>query len=214
MSWVKAGFDVLGQRVLWTDLVGNAAALGTVWLAMRKTIWTWPVQLFGSVLLFTASVGAHVTGNALKQALFGLLAVWGWYRWSRGARDEGGLPIRTATARERAVLVAVTAAGTVAVALLFQLLNARGLNISWAPWPDAYIFVGSAAATWAQGRALVDFWVIWVAVDVVGVPLTFASHLVVSGLVYGLFLLMVIAGFRNWLSQSRTRVQAAQAVRV
>jgi nicotinamide mononucleotide transporter len=203
MSWTEAGFDVLGQHVLWTDLVGNVCALGTVWLAIKKTIWTWPVQLVGSVLLFVASFSAHITGNALKQALFGSLAVYGWVKWSRGTRGGAELPIRSARVRERGALVAVMIAGTVAVALLFTFLNSRGWNISWAPWPDAYIFVGSAVATWAQGKALVDFWIIWVAVDLVGVPLAFSSGLVVSGLVYGLFFVMVMIGFRDWLRQSR-----------
>ncbi|MEV4297411.1 nicotinamide mononucleotide transporter family protein [Microbispora rosea] len=203
MSWTEAGFDVFGQHVLWTDLVGNVCALGTVWLAIRKTIWTWPVQLLGSALLFVASVSAHITGNALKQALFGILAIYGWVKWSRGTRGGAELPIRSARVRERVTLVIVMIAGTVAVALLFTLLNSRGWNISWAPWPDAYIFVGSAVATWAQGKALVDFWIIWVAVDLVGVPLAFRSGLVVSGLVYGLFFVMVMIGFRDWLRQSR-----------
>ncbi|MBB2746076.1 UNVERIFIED_ORG: nicotinamide mononucleotide transporter [Microbispora rosea subsp. rosea] len=203
MSWTEAGFDVFGQHVLWTDLVGNVCALGTVWLAIRKTIWTWPVQLVGSVLLFVASVSAHITGNALKQALFGILAIYGWVKWSRGTRGGAELPIRSARVRERVTLVTVMIAGTVAVALLFTFLNSRGWNISWAPWPDAYIFVGSAVATWAQGKALVDFWIIWVAVDLVGVPLAFSSGLVVSGLVYGLFFVMVMIGFRDWLRQSR-----------
>jgi nicotinamide mononucleotide transporter len=203
MSWTEAGFDVFGQHVLWTDLVGNVCALGTVWLAIRRTIWTWPVQLLGSALLFVASVSAHITGNALKQALFGILAVYGWVKWSRGTRGGAELPIRSARVRERVTLVIVMIAGTVAVALLFTLLNSRGWNISWAPWPDAYIFVGSAVATWAQGKALVDFWIIWVAVDLVGVPLAFSSGLVVSGLVYGLFFVMVMIGFRDWLRQSR-----------
>ncbi|MEV7802544.1 nicotinamide mononucleotide transporter family protein [Microbispora sp. NPDC088329] len=204
MSWTDAAaFYVFGKPVLWTDLVGNVCALGTVVLAIRKTIWTWPVQLLGSVLLFVASVSAHVTGNALKQALFGILAIYGWVKWSRGMRGGAELPIRSARPVERAALVGVMVAGTVAVALVFTYLNTLGLNISWAPWPDAYIFVGSAVATWAQGRALVDFWVVWVAVDLVGVPLAFSSGLVVSGLVYGVFFVMVVIGFRGWLRQSR-----------
>ncbi|MFD0891195.1 nicotinamide mononucleotide transporter, partial [Streptosporangium algeriense] len=70
---------------------------------------------------------------------------------------------------------------------------------------DAYIFVGSAVATWAQGRALVDFWIIWVAVDLVGVPLAFSSGLVVSGAVYGVFFVLVLIGFFNWLKEYRSR---------
>jgi nicotinamide mononucleotide transporter len=186
--------------------VGNVCALGTVWLAIRKTIWTWPVQLAGSVLLFVASVSAHFTGNALKQVMFGVLAVYGWAKWSQGLRDGHHLPIRPATAGERAVLVAVLVAGTGAVALLFA--NLRFLHADWMPLANAYIFVGSAVATFAQSRALVDFWWIWVAVDLVGVPLAIHSKLWVTGGVYVFFFVLVMIGFRDWLRQYR-----AQSVR-
>lgn len=211
MNWAEAGFQVFGTRVLWTDLLGNVAALATVLLAIRRSLWTWPVQLAGSVLLFIASVNAHITGNALKQVLFGALAVYGWWRWSRGTRDGQDLVVRPATNRERLTLAGVLVVGTVVAGVL---LFVTGL--SWgahAPLPqgyllvaaDAYIFVGSAVATWAQGRALVDFWLIWVAVDLVGVPLAFSSGLVVSGAVYGVFLVLVLIGFVNWLKEHRSR---------
>ncbi|MEU4543513.1 nicotinamide riboside transporter PnuC [Nonomuraea dietziae] len=201
---MNGDFTVFGTPVYWTDLIGNVAALATVVLAMRRSMWTWPVQLTGAVLLFIASINAHITGNALKQVLFGALAVYGWYKWTRGRRDDGGLAVRPATGRERTALIGAMVVGTVAIALLFTWLNSLGLHISWAPWPDAYIFVGSAVATFAQGRALLDFWWIWVLVDLVGVPLAFTSGLVVSGVVYAVFLVLVILGFRSWLKQYRS----------
>ncbi|MET8145125.1 nicotinamide riboside transporter PnuC [Sphaerisporangium sp. NPDC005288] len=206
MSWTEAGFDLLGQHVLWTDLVGNICALSTVVLAMKRTIWTWPVQLVGSVLLFVASVQAHITGNALKQAMFGLLALYGWFRWMRGTRDGEPLPVRPGRTRERLTLVAVMVAATALVALFFSVTG-----WSWAPLPDAYIFVGSAIATYAQGRALIDFWWIWIAVDLVGVPLAFGSGLVVSGVVYGIFFVMVLLGIREWRRQYSRGLEVATA---
>jgi nicotinamide mononucleotide transporter len=205
MSWTEAGFHALGHKVLWTDLIGNACALGTLWLAYVRTIWTWPVQLAGSVLLFIASVSADITGNALKQVMFGVLAAYGWWRWSRGLRGGADLPVRPATGRERLALIGVMVAGTALVAAFFHVTG-----WSWAPLPDAYIFVGSAVATYAQGRALVDFWVIWVAVDLVGVPLAFTSGLVVSGAVYALFFLMVLIGLRGWIRQYRAGTERSQ----
>ncbi|MEV0616062.1 nicotinamide riboside transporter PnuC [Nonomuraea sp. NPDC050404] len=209
MNWAEAGFAVFGTHVLWTDLVGNIAALATVLLAMRKSMWTWPVQFTGAVLLFIASISAHITGNALKQALFAGLAIYGWWAWRRGTQGGKQLAIRPAAMGERLTLIGVMLLGTVVIALLFY---ATGL--SWGasvPLPegaflvaaDAYIFVGSAIATWAQGRALVDFWIIWVAVDLVGVPLAFSSGLVVSGAVYGVFLVLVLIGFAKWLREYR-----------
>jgi nicotinamide mononucleotide transporter len=216
MNWADAGFDVLGTHVLWTDLVGNIAALSTVLLAMRKSMWTWPVQFVASVLLLIASINAEITGNALKQALFGALAVYGWWAWRRGTSEGKQLAVRPATARERTGYIAVMLLGTAVVGVLFFFAH-----LSWGadvPLPkgaflvaaDAYIFVGSAVATWAQGRALVDFWIIWVAVDLVGVPLAFNSGLVVSGAVYGVFFVLVLIGFVKWLREYRTSGAGAQ----
>lgn len=218
MSWVEAGFEVFGTHVLWTDLIGNIAALSTVVLAMRMSIWTWPVQFAGSVLLFVASVNAHITGNALKQALFAGLAVYGWWAWRRGKQGGGRLDVRPATWRERSLLIGGLLAGTAVVGLLFYVTG-----LSWGaqvPLPeggflvaaDAYIFVGSALATWAQGRTLVDFWIVWVAVDLVGVPLAFSSGLVVSGAVYGIFFVLVVIGFVKWLREFRSAAPTAVAV--
>ncbi len=211
MNWVQEGFQLFGVKVLWTDLVGNVAALATVLLAIRRSIWTWPVQLTAAVLLFVTSVSAHITGNALKQVMFGGLAVYGWWRWTRGTRGGQDLAVRPAAPLERLAMVAVMVAGTVVIGVLFFVTK-----LSWGaavPPPrgyllvaaDAYIFVGSAVATWAQGRALVDFWIIWVAVDLVGVPLAFSSGLVVSGAVYGVFFVLVLVGFFNWLKEYRSR---------
>jgi nicotinamide mononucleotide transporter len=207
-SWAEAGVTLFGEKVLWTDLLGNVLSLATVWLAIRRTIWTWPVQLAGAVLLFTASVSAHAPGNALKQALFFVLVSYGWVKWTRGIRQTHDLQVRPATRRERAVLVAALAAGTAALALLFA--HIPWLRITWSPTANAYIFAGSAVATFAQSRALVDFWVIWVLVDLVGVPLAIKSGLYVSGAAYGIFFVMVLAGFRNWTKQYRRQRRSAE----
>ncbi|MEO3823547.1 nicotinamide mononucleotide transporter family protein [Actinomadura sp. B10D3] len=202
MNWLGAGFEVFGEHILWTDLSGNVLSLAVVWLAMRKTLWTWPVQLAGALLLLAASMHAHVPGNALKQVLFIGLALSGWVMWTRGRRDTaGGLVVRQATLKERAVLVGALVIGTAVVAELFVHLD--WLRIAWSPWANAYIFVGSAVATFAQSRALVDFWIVWVLVDLVGVPLALRSGLYVSGAVYGIFFVMVMVGYRNWLRESR-----------
>ena len=201
MNWLGAGFEAFGEHILWTDLTGNILSLSVVWFAMRKTLWTWPVQLVGASLLLAASLHAHVPGNALKQVLFCGLALYGWVMWARGRRRHDRLVVRQATVRERVVLAAALVLGTAAVGALF--VNMDCLKVAWSPWANAYIFVGSAVATFAQSRALVDFWVVWVLVDLVGVPLAFKSGLYVSGAVYGIFFVMVMVGFRNWLRESR-----------
>jgi nicotinamide mononucleotide transporter len=199
-------FTVHGQHVIWSDMVGNTLGLIALALGWRRSVWTWPVQLLSGVVLVAAYASADLSGGVGKQGVVIVVAVWGWLRWRRGRRDTGEITVRFATWRERALLAAGTVAGTLAVVGLF---TARP-SLSWNPWPDAYIFVGTLVAMFAQARGWVEFWVAWLAVDVVGVPLAFTSGLPFSGLVYLVYFVLVVAGMYGWWQQTRAaRPQAA-----
>ena len=52
---------------------------------------------------------------------------------------------------------------------------------------------GSMLATFGMARGLTEFWLIWIAVDIVGVPL-----LVIAGFYPSAVLYLVYAGFVTW----------------
>lgn len=201
-------FTAFGQHVIWSDMAGNLLGLAGLALGWRRSVWAWPVQLFSGVVLVAAYWSAQLTGGVGKQLLVIGVAVWGWFQWRRGVRSEGGIAIRFATWRERGGLVAGTAAGTLAMVGLFTLYP----SLSWNPWPDAYIFVGTVAAMVAMARGWVEFWFAWLAVDVVGVPLAFTSGLPFSGLVYVIYFVLVIAGMYAWRQQTRVPHQEGSAL--
>jgi nicotinamide mononucleotide transporter len=192
-------FTVFGQHVIWSDMIGNTLGLIALALGWRRSMWTWPAQLASGVILVAAYASAHLSGGVGKQIVVIVVAVWGWFQWQRGRRDSGQVTVRFATWRERALLAGATAAGTLAVVGLFTLYP----SLSWNPWPDAYIFVGTLAAMFAQARGWVEFWFAWLAVDLVGVPLAFTSGLPFSGLVYVIYFVLVIAGMYAWWQQTR-----------
>jgi nicotinamide mononucleotide transporter len=55
-----------------------------------------------------------------------------------------------------------------------------------------------------MARGWVDFWLCWIAVDLVGVPLLLHSHFYPSAVLYGIYGLFVIWGFVTWLKIART----------
>ncbi|MFF4157956.1 nicotinamide riboside transporter PnuC [Streptomyces sp. NPDC001678] len=202
LDWLsQEAFSAFGQKVIWSDMIGNTIGLAALALGWRRSIWTWPAQLLSGLILVTAYASAHLSGGVGKQLLVIGVAAWGWRQWTRGRRQaqDGSLAIRFATWRERAALLAGTAVGTVAVGALFTAVP----ELSWNPWPDAYIFVGTLAAMVAQARGLVEFWFAWLLVDVVGVPLAFDSGLAFSGLVYVVYFALVLWGMRDWWLRSR-----------
>ena len=203
-AWLNTpAFELLGKPVPYSDLFGNICALATVVLALRRNILSWPVQILGSILLFSASVSAGLGGNASRQVVIIVAAVWGWTQWKKSKAASGEVLVRWATWKERAILLAALVIGTG----VFGWVLALG-GWSWNPYPDAYIFIGSIVAMYAQGRAIVEFWFVWLAVDLVGIPLAVAGGLVFSGVVYLFFLVMVIVGLVDWSKRSKQTISA------
>lgn len=201
-------FAIWGQHVLWSDMTGNLLGLAALALGWRRSLATWPVQLLSGLILVAAYADKHLSGGVGKQLIVIAVSVWGWYQWQRGRRSSGEVAVRFATWRERALLAGATALGTVAVASLFLAVP----QLSWAPWPDAYIFVGTLAAMVAQARGWVEFWFAWLAVDLVGVPLAFTSGLPFSGLVYVVYFVLVILGLRAWWLRTRAAADRTEPV--
>ncbi|WP_280696852.1 nicotinamide mononucleotide transporter family protein [Kitasatospora sp. GP82] len=189
-------------------MAGNLLGLAALALGWRRSMWTWPAQLLSAVVLIAAYLSGHLAGLVGKQGIVIVAAVWGWYQWQRGRRSTGDIEVRFATWRERALLVGATALATVGVAELFLAFP----GLSWSPWADAYIFVGTLAAMFAQARGWIEFWFAWIAVDVVGVPLAFSSGYTFSGLTYVIYFVLVLLGLRAWWLRTRTPRAASTAV--
>ncbi|MER7664954.1 MULTISPECIES: nicotinamide mononucleotide transporter family protein [unclassified Streptomyces] len=208
LSWLNTeAFTAFDQHILWSDMIGNCVGLFALALGWRRSIWTWPAQFASGVILVAAYASAQLSGGVGKQLLVIGVALWGWQQWRRGRQQaqDGSIAVRFATWKERGLLAGGAVVGTLAVGGLFTLYP----SLSWSPWADAYIFVGTLVAMVAQARGLVEFWFAWLLVDLVGVPLAFNSGLAFSGLVYVVYFALVLWGMRDWWLRSRGSVKPA-----
>ncbi|WP_270887884.1 nicotinamide riboside transporter PnuC [Pedococcus sp. 5OH_020] len=222
MNWLEKLFDAqlhLGsQQILWREVVGNAFGFASAIGGMRRRVWAWPVGIVGNVLLFTVFFGVafsnpqHTTlyGQAGRQVFFVITSVYGWWRWQqvrRANHAEGtarpAITPRWATMRERAGYVGFWLAGVVVLQWVFALIGAGWPAPRWYYWCDAWIFVGSIVATYAMARGWNDFWLAWIAVDIVGVPLLVHSRFYPSAVLYAVYGALVVYGFFVWLKASR-----------
>jgi nicotinamide mononucleotide transporter len=89
------------------------------------------------------------------------------------------------------------AVGTVVFSLIFGAIGSFG------QWADAWIFTGSILATYGMARGWTEFWLIWIAVDIVGVPLLLKAGFYPSALLYAIYGGFVIWGFFVWLKAQR-----------
>ena len=83
-----------------------------------------------------------------------------------------------------------------------QIFKSLGESGQWL-FVDTWIFTGTALATFGMSRGYVEFWLVWIAVDLVGVPFALSNGYYPTGILYALYLPFVIWGFTNWLKISK-----------
>jgi nicotinamide mononucleotide transporter len=221
LTWLyDASISIGGHPITWREILGNGFGFASALGGLRRKVWAWPVGIVGNVLLFTVFVAATfeveaqvpLFGQAGRQVFFILTSVYGWQRWraSRERRAEGAPAItpRWATTAERVPVAVAAVAGVVVLQWVFSVIGAGWPAPRWYYWCDAWIFVGSMLATYAMARGWTDFWVAWIAVDLVGVPLLWHSGYYPTAVLFVVYGALVVAGLVVWMRAAR--VERAQ----
>jgi nicotinamide mononucleotide transporter len=192
--------------VSWAELFGDATGIACVWLTARKRISNWPVGLLNNAFFFLLFWWAKLYGDATLQAIFAALGIYGWWAWARGSGRSA--PVRHGRAREWAVLVPVTAVATVFAAGWL----ARHTDSPVPRW-DATVLCLSLAATYAQARKVLESWWLWIAVDLLSVPLYAVRGLYPTAALYAVFLGLCVVGLRAWARELRAEEPSPAARR-
>ena len=206
LEWLIHGtIPVPGGSLSAPEVVGNLFGLASAVLGMKRLVWAWPIGLVGNLLLFTVFASGELSGvvaeplwgQAGRQVFFAAVALYGWVRWSRsrragGAADGGAITPRWATWAERGQLLAL---GVVAYAVAFVVLREIG---SWGPTTEAWILAGSMLATYGMARGWVEFWIVWMLVDVVGVTTLVQAGYYPTATMYLVYAAFVVVGFVVW----------------
>lgn len=208
LEWLLHGTFVVGGGTLAVrEVVGNGFGLASAVLGMRRVVWAWPVGIVGNVLLFTVFATGELSGVAAeplwgqagRQVFFLAVGVYGWWRWSRAADavDGGAITPRWATGAERLQLLGLAVVG---YATAYAVLERIG---SWGPATEAWILAGSMLATYGMARGWVEFWLVWLAVDVVGVTTLLQAGYYPTAVMYLVYAGFVVAGLITWWRVSR-----------
>jgi nicotinamide mononucleotide transporter len=187
-------FSLWGSPVTWLEMLAFALSLAMVVCNIRVNVMAWPLAIAASLLYLLLFWDNRLYGEASLQILFALVACWGWRQWRRGRGSDGqALRVRALSRRGRVVLLlAVLAAWPLIGAFLGRFTDTD------VPWWDALPTAGSVAGQWLLGRKYVENWPLWVAVNVVSVGLFTWKGLWLTALLYALFTLLALWGWRAW----------------
>lgn len=218
IEWIySAGVDIADYRLSLMEVIGIGFGLASAVGGMLRKVWAWPIGIVGNVILFFVYIGitlgvddkAPLFGQSARQIFFIITSLYGWWRWRQvkladHSGDAHAITPRWATWGERAGLALTMVLGIAVAQQVFTMLGAGWPAPRWYHVADAWIFMGSLLATYAMARGWNEFWLIWIGVDLVGVPLLWTSGYIPTAVLYAFYAAFVLYGFVVWLRASRS----------
>jgi nicotinamide mononucleotide transporter len=177
-------FTLLGSPVTWVELVAFAIAIAMVFANFCVHPVAWPLAIVSSALYALLFAQSRLYGEAALQLVFIVVAFWGWWQWLRGTGVDGRpLAVHRLTP-------------------LLALALDHGTD-SDVPWLDALPTVGSLTGQFLLGRKLIENWAVWLLVNVVSVGLFAVKGLWLTVLLYAVFAVLSVVGWRAWARRER-----------
>lgn len=197
---LQPAFTVAGAPTSWAELLGFATGILTVWLVARQHVWNWPIGVANVVLLGLVFLAVGLYADAALQVIYVILGLYGWWQWLYGGAGRTRLTVRRTGRAEWAVLAG---SGIVTVAALTFALAAW--TDSTVPFWDALTTALSLVATYGQTRKLVESWWLWIAADLIYIPLYAYKSLYLTSALYVIFLALCVSGLLAWRSELTVR---------
>lgn len=208
ITWLNStAMHVFGVDVSWAEVLGDLTGAVSVWWAARENVWNWPIGLLNSALFFVLFLDAKLYADATLQIAFIGLGVFGWVQWAR--RDSLSMTHRPVGRTSGIEWIGLLLLGVAAQAGWTAWLATH--TDSPVPFWDASILVLSLMATYAQARKYIESWWIWIAVDLISVPLYVSRGLYPTAVLYAAFGVMCIVGLRTWMLTLREQRRAQVA---
>ncbi len=182
-----------GAVTTWGEVAAFVTGALCVWLVARQHVANWPIGIANAVffLLLFASYGLYADSGL--QVVYIVLGAYGWWAWLHGGALRRKLDVSRTTISQWGLLGTAISATTGGLWVLLAQVSSSDVP-AW----DALTTALSLAATWGQCRKKVESWWIWIAADIIYVPLYAYKELWLTAGLYVGFGALCVVGLRSW----------------
>lgn len=186
---------ILGQQTSWLEIAAMLTGILAVWLTAKKNILCFPTGIVNvalyAILFFSPEVKLYADG--ILQVIYLVLLAYGWKNWIQNKNEEGTLPVKFADKKFYPSLLLLFLCCSLITGYLFH----RYTSASF-PYLDSSLTVLSLIAQWMIARKWIDNWYLWMAADIVYIPMYYQKGLMLTAVLYFIFLILCFIGYADW----------------
>jgi nicotinamide mononucleotide transporter len=186
--------------ISWTEIGAVAFAIAYLVLAIRQSVLCWPAALISVTLSLVLFYAAKLYMETALQVFYIAMAIYGWYQWRRGGAEHSGVKITLWSKRAHVIAIAAV----ILVSAGFGAVLAARTDAAL-PYADSFTAIGALVATYMVTKKVLENWAYWFVLDSVSVFVYVARELYLYALLFVLYLVLIVIGYRRWHRDFRSQ---------
>ena len=185
----------------WLDILTTILGLIYIWLEYRAHIALWVIGVIMPALDIVLYWQHGLYGDAGMACYYTFAALYGFYVWKFVKTRKKKEPLPIIFLPRRQYLPTIVFFFVAWAAVYYVLITWTDSTV---PLLDSFTNALSFVGLWALARKYVEQWVFWMVVDGVCTFLYIKKGIPFKAMLYGLYVVIAIAGYLKWRSVAKT----------
>ena len=144
--------------------------------------------------------------ESVLNGFYFLMAIYGWYKWRRGATDPAGYPVVVWAPRLHVMVIAfIMSLGAITGFALSQWTDAAF------PYIDSLTTFSAIWATFLVARKVLENWWYWLVIDLASIFIYWSRDLQLTALLFVIYVALIPVGYLSWRASRFSALVAAEA---
>jgi nicotinamide mononucleotide transporter len=178
------------------EILAASTGILSVYFSRIENILVFPAGIISTGIYVYLLHVYELRGDMIINAYFFGMSIYGWIKWSKAMKGTTSLVEITRTSKKEKITgVLIFLAG-----ILFVLFAYRSFNteISYISYTDSVTTALFFVAMWYMALKKIENWVLWIAGNIISIPLYLAKGLGFTAMQYSVFLILAVMGYIEW----------------
>ncbi|MGE5355237.1 MAG: nicotinamide riboside transporter PnuC [Deltaproteobacteria bacterium] len=184
------------------EILAASSGIISVFFSRKENILVYPTGLISTGIYVYILNIYELRGDMLINAYFFIMSIYGWINWSRALKGTTSLVQITRTSlKEKIYGILIFAGGILFVLSAYRFFETRITYITYIDSVNTALFF---VAMWYMALKKLENWTLWIAGNIVSLPLYIIKGLGFTAIQYTVFLILAIMGYIEWKNRLKT----------
>ena len=173
-------------------------AVAYLLLAVRRDIRCWIAGIMSSTIYFVLMFTANLYMESILQIFYIFMGVYGFNQWKSDIANTEEISITTWNLKTHLIVLGIILISSYFAGYILDTYTDAKL-----PFLDSLTTFGALFATYMVAKKILENWIYWFLIDSVSIYLFIERELYLTSILFCLYLIIIIFGFRSWLAVFR-----------